>query len=60
SLLVSGAYVLLALAISTAAAYVLAKFQFRGANLIFFIVYAFDDDSVTGNGDSTVQIDVEF
>lgn len=37
SLLVSGAYVLLALAISTAAAYVLAKFRFRGANLIFLL-----------------------
>ncbi|MBA3926798.1 carbohydrate ABC transporter permease [Listeria rustica] len=37
SLLVSGAYVLLALAISTAAAYVLAKFRFRGANLVFLL-----------------------
>ncbi|MBC6134976.1 carbohydrate ABC transporter permease [Listeria booriae] len=37
SLLVSGAYVILALAICTAAAYVLAKFRFRGANLIFLL-----------------------
>lgn len=37
SLFVSGVYVILALAISTMAAYVLAKFKFKGANLIFLL-----------------------